>query len=185
MKANKDFLQKISEYYKLKGNIPTSYKIARKEAFLETSNLNSAFQRMAQEPKSKQKKIDKIYELLVLNHTFLVSLASVSTYIQQHKTSEASEQFKIATEKIEKNLVSVLQCLKDKSCNESRVSFENDSFFKEQLPKFNSLDSKHMASKDEQTERNLQEAHLVWEQLQWLFSISDTMLKLATSIKLD
>ncbi|MBP8791872.1 MAG: FUSC family protein [Lutibacter sp.] len=185
VKANKDFLQKISEYYKLKGNIPTSYKIARKEAFLETSNLNSAFQRMAQEPKSKQKKIDKIYELLVLNHTFLVSLASVSTYIQQHKTSEASEQFKIATEKIEKNLVSVLQCLKDKSCNESRVSFENDSFFKEQLPKFNSLDSKHMASKDEQTERNLQEAHLVWEQLQWLFSISDTMLKLATSIKLD
>lgn len=75
MKANKDFLHKITEYYKLKGNIPTSYKIARKEAFLGTSNLNLVFQRMAQEHKSKQEKIDKIYELVVLNHTFLTSLA--------------------------------------------------------------------------------------------------------------
>lgn len=40
-------------------------------------------------------------------------------------------------------------------------------------------------SKDQQTVRELQEAHLVWEQLQWLFFISTTMLKLAASVKLD
>lgn len=50
VKANKDFLHKITEYYQQKGNIPTSYNIARMEAFMETSNLSSAFQRMIQGP---------------------------------------------------------------------------------------------------------------------------------------
>lgn len=185
VKANKDFLHNITEYYQRKGNIPTSYNLARKEAFLETSNLSSSFQRMAQEPKSKQREADKIYELVVLNHTFLASLASLSTYIQQHETTEASEHFKIATEKIEKNLEGVLQCLKDKICDDAEVPAENDSLFDEQLPAFNSLEIRNIVSNDKQTVRDLQEAHLVWEQLRWLFSISGTMLKLAASVKLD
>jgi uncharacterized membrane protein YccC len=184
VKANKDFLHKITEYYQLKGNIPTSYNIARKEAFLETSNLNSAFQRMAEEPRSKQRDPDKIYELVVLNHSFLASLASFSTYIQHHVTTEATEQFKIATEKIEKNLERVLLCLKDKNGNVAKVFPENDLLFEEQLPTFNSLE-KNLKSKDEEAIRNLQETHLVWEQLQWLFSISGKMHKLVSSVELD
>lgn len=185
VKANKDFLHKITEYYQRKGNIPTSYNVARKEAFLETSNLSSSFQRMAQEPKSKQRETDKIYALVVLNHTFLSSLASLSTYIKNHETTEASERFKIATEKIEKNLEMVLHCLEDKKCDDAEVAAENDLLFDEQFPDFNSLELKNLASKDKQTVRDLQEAHLVWEQLKWLFSISSTMLKLAASVKLD
>lgn len=152
---------------------------------METSNLNSAFQRMAQEPKSKQRETDKIYELVVLNHTFLASLASLSAYIQYHKTTEASERFKMATEKIEKNLERVLQCLKDKNCGGAEAPAENDSLYEERLPTFNALDIRNLASKDKETIRDLQEAHLVWEQLQWLFSISGKMLQLAVSVKLD
>ncbi len=185
VKANKDFLHKITEYYQRKGKIPTSYNVARKEAFLETSNLNSAFQRMAQEPRSKQRKTDKIYELVVLNHRFLASLASLSTYIQHHETTEASEQFKIATEKIEKNLKRVLQCLEDKKCDVARAFSGNDPLFEEQLPAFNFSENRKLAFKDKETVRDLQEAHLVWEQLKWLFSISGTMLRLAASVKLD
>jgi uncharacterized membrane protein YccC len=185
VKANKDFLHKITEYYQRKGNIPTSYNIARKEAFLETSNLNSAFQRMTQLPKSKQRKMDEIYEVVVLNHSLLASLASLSTYIQHHKTTEASEQFRIANEKIEKNLDGVLQCLKDKKCKLAKASSELDTLFEEQLPAFDALEIRNLASKDKQSIRDLQEAHLVWEQLKWLFSISSKMLKLAASVKLD
>lgn len=182
--ANKDFLHKITEYYQQKGNIPTSYKIARKDAFLETSNLNSAFQRMTQEPKSKQKEADKIYELLVLNHSFLTSLASLSTYIQYNKTGEASEHFKIATEKIEEILEKVLQCLIKDGCDRAGAFSENDIFL-EQLPVFSFLEISDSTFKDEETVRDLQEAHLVWEQLQWLFSLSGKMLKLVESMKLD
>lgn len=185
VEANKDFLYKITEYYQQKGNLPTSYNIARKQAFLETSNLNSAFQRMAQEPKSKQREADKIYELVVLNHMFLTSLASLSIYIQSHKTTEASEQFKNATDKIAKNLERALQCLNDKKCEDAKAISKNEYQFEEQLPALNTLEIKDLASKDKETVRDIQEAHLVWEQLQWLFSISNKMLKLAVSVKLD
>lgn len=183
--ANKDFLHKITEYYQRKGNVPTSYNIARKQAFLETSNLSSAYQRMIQDPKSKQKEKDKIYELVVLNHTLLASLASVSTYIQHHKTTEASEGFKIATEQIAENLKKVLQCLENKKCDDAVSSSEIDLLFQEQLPTFDSLELKKLSSRDKQLLRDLQETHLVWEQLHWLFSISGKMIKLAASMKLD
>jgi uncharacterized membrane protein YccC len=183
--ANKAFLHKITEYYQLKGIIPTSYNIARKEAFWETSNLSLAFQRMAQEPKSKQRGADKIYELVFLNHKFLASLASLSTYMQHHETKEASERFNMVIEIIEEKLERVLQCLKDKECNVAEASSESDPFCEEQLPNFNSLEIWNLASKDKQTVRDLQEAHLIREQLQWLLSISNKMLKLAASVKKD
>ncbi len=185
VKANKDFLLKITEYYQRKGNIPTSYNIARKDAFLETSNLSSAFQRMAQEPKSKQREADKIYEMVVLNHSFLASLASLSTYIQNNKTGEASEQVEVATEKIGKNLEKVLQCLNNSKCDAAEASFENETLFEEQLPAFISLEISKWTFKEKETLRDLQEAHLVWEQLQWLFSLSGKMFRLAASVKLD
>lgn len=185
VKANKDFLNKITEYYQLKGNIPTSYNIARKEAFLETSNLNAAFQRMTQEPKSKQKELDKVYELVVLTHTFLTSLASLSTYIKNHKTTEASERFITATEKIDAKLERVLQCLKDNKCNDVGVSVEKDALFLEKLPSYKSLAIENLTSEDKAIVRKLQETHLVWEQMLWLNSISDKMLKLAATLELE
>jgi len=185
VEANKDFLHKITEYYQLKGNLPTSYNIARKEAFLETSNLSSAYQRMTKEPKLKQREKDKIYELVVLNHTFLTSLASLSTYIQYHKTGEASDKFKIATEEIEKNLEMVLQCLKDRNCDVAQGVLGADFQFDEHWSTFNFPDIQHLEPKNKQAERDLQETHLVWEQLRWLFSISGKMIKLAASVKFN
>lgn len=185
VRANKEFLYKITEYYQLKGIIPTSYNIARKEAFLETSNLSSAFQRMTQEPKSKQREMDKVYELVVLNHTFLTSLASLSTYIKNYKTTEASDRFIAATEKIDANLGRVLLCLKDNKCKESNVSSEKYPLFEEQLPNYESLDIENLTAGDKKIIRNLQETHLVWEQLQWLHSVSNKMLKLAGSVKFN
>ncbi|MFA5667731.1 MAG: FUSC family membrane protein [Balneolaceae bacterium] len=185
VKANKHFLHKITEYYQVKGNLPTSYSLARKQAFLETSNLSSAFQRMTQEPKSKQRKTDRIHELVVLNHTFLASLASLSSYIQHNKTTKASERFNITTEIIESNLEKVIQCLNDKACDTIDGYSDNIPPIEEQLPTFNSLEIGTLVTQDKETIRDLQEAHLIWEQLKWLYSISGKMLKLAVSIKLD
>lgn len=180
--ANKEFLHKITEYYQVKGSIPTSYSVARKQAFLETSNLSSAFQRMTQEPKSKQRETDSIYELVVLNHSFLASLASLSSYIQHYKTTKASVRFKITTEKIERNLEQVLQCLNDEKYIGAEVTTENDSSFEEKFLTLNSLEVSNLETMDKETIRDLQEAHLVWEQLKWLYSISEKMLRLADSM---
>ena len=181
VQANKDFLNEIGLYYEQKGQVPTSYKVARKTAFLETSNLNSAFQRMAQEPKSKQKHLDKIYELVELNHTFLSSLASLSTYIQNHPTTEASEMFKAATHKIDNYLSLVLKTLQKEVPEELAHLVQKALSENEQLIN----DMTFLNPKDKHLERQYQEFHLVWEQLQWLYAISRNMLKITSSIKIN
>jgi hypothetical protein len=64
--------------------------LSEKVRLIEIGNLMASFQRMLQEPKSKQSKLAQVYKLTVLNHTLLSSAASLGTYIQSHKTSEAS-----------------------------------------------------------------------------------------------
>lgn len=182
IKANKLFFYEITEYYKNKGEIPTSYNIARKEAFLETSNLNSAFQRMAQDPKSKQANMEHNYELVVLNHNFLASLASLSAFIQQHKTTEASEQFIEITDKIEHNMELVFQCVNGYSSEASKTIDENNSLKVKEFIPFSFLNLDEIKVEKKQDLLALQEAHLVGEQLQWLFSISSKMLKLAADL---
>ena len=183
--AIKAFLTSIETYYIQKGDVPTSYKIARKDAFLETSNLSSAFQRMTQEPKSKQREMDKIYELVVLNHTFLASLASLSTYIQHHGTTEASEEFKAATNAIKQNLEQVLNSLKGEKQDIYNPNGKTITVFSKQLSISDLLHDNPPIPMDIGVQRNLQEAHLVWGQLEWLFSISDKMVQLTIKMNWD
>ncbi|WP_225035078.1 FUSC family protein [Winogradskyella sp. SM1960] len=180
LKANTAFFKSISAYYQKKGQVPTSLKVNRKEAFLQTSNLSSAFQRMAQEPASKQNHIDDIYELVGINHSFLSSLASLSTYIQNHETSEASEDFIAISEKINSNLDKVCEQLK-------RINFEtsthNDTTFTPEPFNFpiNRMTNDAISRTD--SVRSHKEAHLIWEQLYWLYSLSEKMLKLTAKFK--
>ena len=185
VKANKGFLAQIARYYEQKGKVTTTYKVSRKEAFVETSNLSSAFQRMAQEPVSKQKNLDKIYELVVLNHTFLSSLASFSTYIQNNPTTEASLKFKNFIAEIDKNLEQVLFALKESSSDQGPSPREIGQFSKEQLPTFVPKNIELSSKVDVKLERQLQEAHLVTEQLHWLFSLSGKMLRLVSKIEFE
>ena len=185
VKANKGFLAQIAQYYEQKGKVTTTYKVSRKEAFVETSNLSSAFQRMAQEPVSKQKNLDKIYELVVLNHTFLSSLASFSTYIQNNPTTEASLKFKNFIAEIDKNLEQVLFALKESASDQWPSPRESGQFSKEQLPTFVPKNIELSSKVDVKLERQLQEAHLVTEQLHWLFSLSGKMLRLVSKIEFE
>ncbi|MEO8933059.1 MAG: FUSC family membrane protein, partial [Xanthomarina sp.] len=170
--ANKDFLNQISLFYQNKGQVPISYKVSRKTAFLETSNLNSTFQRMAQEPKSKQKNLDKIYEVVELNHNFLSSLSSLSSYIQYHPTTKASEMFIEGTSKIDANLSLIMRALSNPISKNTIKIKDEGTFFNEQL----SEKMRVIASEDVIFERHYQEAHLVWEQLRWLYMMSKRML---------
>ena len=183
--ANKNFLDQIALYYKQKGKVPTAYKIARKEAFLETSNLSAALQRMVQEPKSKQKYRDEIYELVALNHTFLSALASLSTYIQGHATTEASERFQTIIERIEQNLDQLLASLQYTETAGAIEEIGSENLFKTHLASVTKEDAGTATLFSKGAERSLQEAHLVWEQLQWLLALSAKMRKLTVQIRFD
>lgn len=185
IKANQNYLKEISIFYNKKGTVSTAYRLARKNAFIEIGNLMASFQRMAQEPKSKQKQLPKVYKLTVLNHSLLSSLASLGTYIQSHKTTSASEAFNVVVDTVIKNLDDAVALLK-----------ENDSDLIANLPKedlalrFTELKNirarelKEGIPIDEKAFLlKMQEAQLVIEQLIWLTSLSETILKTTTALK--
>ncbi|MES2804704.1 MAG: FUSC family membrane protein [Bacteroidota bacterium] len=177
--ANQNYLKEISIFYNKKGTISTSYRLARKNAFIEIGNLMASFQRMVQEPKSKQKQLPQVYKLAVLNHSLLSSSASLGTYIQSHKTTSASEAFNVVVDTVIRNLDNAIALLK-----------ENDLYLKENLPKedlaMRFTELKNIRAKElkegipideEAFQLKMQEAQLVIEQLIWLTNLSENILK--------
>ncbi len=172
--ANQEFLKAIVLFYKDKGKLPNSYKIARKEAFLASANLSAAFQRMTQEPRSKQSKLDRFYELVSLNHTFLSSAASLGTFMKNQPTTKASEDFKLAGQNIGDQLELAIHLLSEEDAK------REPRFLDEVSPLLN-LDSdqyqvQSLVSGMSQEEQQ-QEALLIIDQLKRMYSISKRMVK--------
>ncbi|SDS41624.1 FUSC family protein [Christiangramia echinicola] len=181
IKANINYLEEIDSYYHEKNSLPVSYKLSRKKAFLDMGALSGAFQRMTQEPKSKQKQLGLIYEIVGLNHTFLSALASLGTYIRTHPTTSASNDFEVYTNGIILNLQNCVNLLENKELIEN-TSKEISLAAKSLHEKFDKLaqqrDLEIKAGKnqiDKDMRFKLQEAHLVSGQLEWLLDISEKL----------
>lgn len=180
IRANRIYLEEIIKFYKNKESPSHDYKLSRKKAFLAMSDMSAAFQRMTQEPKSRQKNLDKVYEIAVLNHTFLSSLASLSTFIINHPTTPASKSFNLVTDRIIQNLLDAESFL-DENISTNIIEGTNDP-----IDIFESTYGKNIIlSKEERTQPQsedfhikLEETHLVREQLKWLLAMSEKMSKL-------
>lgn len=177
--ANRDYLKEIFTYYTKKGEVTTSYRLARKNAFIEIGNLMASFQRMSQEPKSKQKNMLLLYKLTELNHSLLSSTASLGTYTQSHKTTPSSKALTIVVEKVLKNLDQAIAFLKNETVADSNEITREElanrftelkNIRQNELKERNEIDEKDFALK-------MQEAQLVIEQLIWLTNLSEGILK--------
>ena len=179
IEANRNYLKQISIFYNEKGIVSTSYRLARKQAFIEIGNLMASFQRMLQEPKSKQNKLPQVYKLTVLNHALLSSEASLGTYIQSHKTTEASEAFNVVVNQVIKNLEYAILLLKN-TVLDPKAENNNEEFnirFTE-LKKIREKELKQVNDiNDEAFQQKMQEAQLVIEQLIWLINLSENIVK--------
>ncbi|APG59604.1 FUSC family protein [Christiangramia salexigens] len=180
--SNLEYLSEIDKYYHDKKEIPASYKLARKKAFMEMGNLSGSFQRMAQEPKSKQMYLSLVYNIVGLNQTFLSALASLGSYIRTHPTTKASADFELHTRSIRNNLENALRILEHKELKKDTINIKEAG---ETLHrKFDELarerDLQIEAGQD-QIEKSmrlkLQEAHLITGQLEWLMDISEKLEK--------
>lgn len=183
-KAQRIYLKEIIRLYNTKGTVPLQYRVFRKEAFLAMSDLSSAFQRMAQEPKSQQKNIDKIYEIAVLNNTFLSSLASLGTYIANHPTTPASENFNIVAQRIVQNLKNAEEIVSTKIPVELTLTPDAvENIFETTFGEYQNfpVGQSHFADFNLEAE----EAHLVLEQLKWLLAMSKKMPELLRKIQFE
>lgn len=174
--ANRNYFDEIAGYYKNKKEITPEYKVARKKSFLEMSNLNAAFQRMTQEPKSRQHSLENVYQLVVLNHTFLSSLASLSTYILNNPTTPASDNFDKVSSRITNNLVEAENILKKEIPPTLSKKEEIDDIFGATFGheiSFSEEKTENPLSEDHTSK--IEEAHLIREQLKWLLAMSKKM----------
>lgn len=182
IKANSAYLEEINSFYQTKHTMTTSYKLTRKRAFLAIGNLNAAFQRMTQEPKSKQKEGSSIYEIVSLNQEFLSSAASLGTFIRTHDTTEASEHFRAYTAAIQNNLLRILAILEENKIEEIRDEKEVEQALKYFDEKYREvLESRSHEIREGQRRFNsgmhseFQEIQMVRDQLKWLLQISKSL----------
>lgn len=81
--ANYQYLQKVASLLSGKKMDVTAYKLARKNVYVSSANLGSAFQRMLSEPKSKQQNSKELHKFVVLNHMLSSYTANLITNLQQ------------------------------------------------------------------------------------------------------
>lgn len=181
--ANLNYLNQIIAIYVEKPNKLTLYKLSRKSAFIEMGNLHAAFQRMAQEPKSKQLFMSNVYQIVVLHHAFLSNAAALGTYITNHKTTKASDNFIDYTNAIQKKLNNCIVLLKDENKEQVQETNVNDA-----VQYFNTTYQNLVAQREAEIaagqleiskplQANLKEALLVNNQLQYLYNLSDSLEK--------
>ena len=188
IEANRNYLAEISQFYNQKGSVTTPYRLARKNAFVELGNLMSSYQRMAQEPKSKQKQQQQVYKLAVLNHTLLSSLASLGTYTQSHKTYKASEAFNVVVTTVIRNLDTAIALLTMNVLAEEAQKAHNEELATRftELKNIRARELREIHVTDEEEFKlKMEEAHLVIEQLVWLNSISEKIVKATKQLELS
>ena len=76
--ANTNYLVKIANIIWGMEVNKVEYKLARKDVFVNSANLSAAFERMASEPKSKQKNIKDVHKFVVLNHILSSYIATIA-----------------------------------------------------------------------------------------------------------
>jgi len=180
IEANRNYLKQISILYNKKQGIDQKYRLARNQAFIEIGNLMASFQRMLQEPKSQQDKLQQVYKFSVINNAMLSAAASLGTYTQSHKTSKASESFNTIFDKIIKNLDFAIALLKEENMiidtNSNSDESTNESFI--ELKKMQEKElSQGIDVNSEAFKHKMREAQLVIEQLIWLTNLSENILK--------
>lgn len=171
IEANREYLKEIFEIYNTKQPATIRYRLARKHAFVSLANLMESFQRMIQEPKSKQKQMPQIYKLATLNHSLLSSAASLGTYIQSNKTTKASEAFNVVVNATIKNLDAAINEFDGLETSESHTEDLSPRFTELKNIRARELSESNDINDDDIREKML-EAQLVIEQLVWMTSAS-------------
>lgn len=184
LEKNRKYLLATQALYYDKKENELDYKLARKEAFLAISNLNAAFQRLTQDPKSKQKEFQLIYGMVTLNQTMVSAIASIGSFIVNHQTTPASKEFDALILRIASTLQASCSILE----NVQAISIINTMDIEKAQEKL--MQTYHSLSKirdenlqkgdtelDTETLHSLQEAYLISNQLVWLKTLSDNLKK--------
>jgi uncharacterized membrane protein YccC len=192
LKMNRQYLLATQELYQNVADDKHMYNLARKDAFLAISNLNAAFQRLTQDPKSKQKEFQLIYEIVTINQTMISAIASIGNFIMNHKTTPASDEFNVLIKKISNTLKisfdSLEQIQTDKKITEEKVDDAQEKL-KAHYQQLSNLRDENIkkgnVKLDTETLHGLQEAFLITNHMSWLKSLSENLETATNSYRIS
>jgi uncharacterized membrane protein YccC len=81
--ANAAYLQKVADTLEGRPLHAVDYKLARKAVYVQAANLSAAYQRMANEPKSRQRNLQLTHQFLVRNHLLFSNIAHVAALVSE------------------------------------------------------------------------------------------------------
>jgi uncharacterized membrane protein (TIGR01666 family) len=79
VEANIKYLQNAIEFLKSSRKDETEYRLARKEVFISTANIQGAYQRMKSEPSKVRFNLQVLNEFILLNHSLSSFIAGLNT----------------------------------------------------------------------------------------------------------
>ena len=163
--ANYHYLYKLAEALHDKQWTRTDYKLVRKEVYVSTANLGSAFQRMLSEPKRKQQHVKEIKQFTVFNHMLSSYIANL-VYVSQQENGHEIHALHIKwVRKALYNLNEAIQTL----------TIAPDEAF---IPQYPEAPASYNQSEPEDWNE-----HLLNEQLQLTYKLTKDLRKLAEQIR--
>jgi uncharacterized membrane protein YccC len=180
--SSQAYITEIGKFYEDDQKLETAYKLARKKAFLDIANLHAGFQRMTQEPKSRQIRTNELYEIVVNCHTLLAASASLGTYIQIHHTTQASVDFRNSISAISEKLLNCRAIILE----ENELKEGNDKLFNDAKLNLNAHYEDLTQQRNKQREagtvanhpefrEKLKEARVIIDQLEWMYNVSQNL----------
>lgn len=147
--ANYKYLHHVTIILATNKNDVESYKLVRKDVYVSSANLGSAFQRMLSEPKSKQLNIKDYNKFVVLNHMLTSYIATLMTNLNQASSIELNNEHIKLIRKSLYGLSEVIKKLESTEFKESEIpvlepnqdniSSVDSQLLKEQLEFINKL----------------------------------------------
>jgi uncharacterized membrane protein YccC len=184
LQMNKKYLLATQKLYQNPSEHKLSYNVARKESFLAIGNLNAAFQRLTQDPKSKQTAFQLIYEIVTLNQTMVSAIASIGSFIGNHRTTPASVEFNVLIKKIANTLQLSFDSLENAHLQKKVAEETAENAEEKLLGKYQDLSNlrdenirQGNTELDTDTLHALQEAYLITNHMAWLKSLSENLKK--------
>lgn len=94
------YLKTVEGFFAAGNFADFNYRLSRKDAFVAQANLSSGFNRMMNEPKSKQGNAGKVNEFIVLIYTLNSHIASLADFAQKFAKKYKTTDFNLITEDI-------------------------------------------------------------------------------------
>ncbi len=109
LKSTINYINAFKEQYADKKGSESNLQMSRQNAYIAVGNLMACYQRLIQEPKSKQKNKTELYDIALLNQSTVGAITSLSSFLEinQDKTQPNFDLLKIAIQNIENTITNI------------------------------------------------------------------------------